>query len=320
MIIVTGGAGFIGSALVKSLNESGREDILIVDNLGKSEKWKNLVNLKFNDYIHKKRLFRELKYLPEVDTIYHLGACSSTTEDDGDYLYQNNFRYSRRLAEFALNNGIRFIYASSAATYGAGEQGYSDSDLLTHKLKPLNRYGYSKLLMDKWILRHGLEAGVCGLRFFNVFGPNEYHKGSMKSMVYKGFEQIEATGSVKLFKSNHPNFADGEQQRDFIYVKDVVKVIKWLGSRPEVNGIFNVGTGIAHSWKDLMQAAFAATGQPENIEFIEMPEKLKGAYQNYTCAIMDKLRNAGYTDDFMRLQDSVADYINNYLQAADPYL
>jgi ADP-L-glycero-D-manno-heptose 6-epimerase len=320
MIIVTGGAGFIGSALVKKLNDEGYEDIIIVDNLGIEDKWKNLLNLKFVDYNHKRSFFKRLDHLGEIEAIFHLGACSSTTEADTDYLYKNNFLYSKRLATFAVARNIPFIYASSAATYGAGEQGYSDADELSAHLRPLNKYGWSKLLMDRWVLQNKLQDKVCGLKFFNVFGPNEYHKGSMKSMVYKAFYQIKETGGVKLFKSNHPDFGDGGQQRDFVYVKDVVDVIYWLFQNPEVKGIFNVGTGIAHTWKGLMQAVFTAMNLPENITYIEMPDILKNSYQNYTCAPMDKLQEAGYSMNFMSLKASVQDYVVNYLSRQFPYL
>lgn len=321
MIIVTGGAGFIGSALVKRLNTEGYKDICIVDRLGKGSKWKNLVNLDFDKYIHKENFFEWLYDRdPDIEAVFHLGACSSTTEEDADYLYSNNFMFSRKLARFCILNDIRFIYASSAATYGAGEMGYSDNDKLTMDLKPLNKYGFSKLLMDKWVLNNKLKNKMCGLRFFNVYGPNEYHKGSMKSMVYKAYHQILETGKVKLFKSNSPDFADGEQQRDFVYVKDVVDVMLWLWKNPNINGIFNVGTGKAQSWKQLMQAVFKAMNKPENIEFIEMPDNLKNSYQNYTCAEMDKLKKAGYNGKFHSLENGVKDYICNYLQKDFPHL
>ena len=321
MILVTGGAGFIGSVLVKHLNEMGREDIVIVDNLGKSEKWKNLINLSYIEYVAKDDFFGWLEvYFEEIEVVFHLGACSSTTEEDADYLYANNFQFSRDLAIFCLDNDIRFIYASSAATYGAGEMGYSDADKLTGDLKPLNMYGYSKLLIDKWVLSNGLENEVCGLRFFNVFGPNEYHKGSMKSMVYRAYYQILEKGGVKLFKSNSPKFDDGEQMRDFVYVKDVVNVILWLWKNEKVNGIFNVGTGNAKSWKQLMQGVFKAMDKPENIEFIEMPENLRNSYQNYTCADMGKLRAAGYEKEFTSLDESVRDYVQNYLAKEFPHI
>jgi len=321
MILVTGGAGFIGSVLVKHLNKMGREDIVIVDNLGKSEKWKNLINLSYIEYVAKDDFFGWLEvYFEEIEVVFHLGACSSTTEEDADYLYANNFQFSRDLAIFCLDNDIRFIYASSAATYGAGEMGYSDADKLTGDLKPLNMYGYSKLLIDKWVLSNGLENEVCGLRFFNVFGPNEYHKGSMKSMVYRAYYQILEKGGVKLFKSNSPKFDDGEQMRDFVYVKDVVNVILWLWKNEKVNGIFNVGTGNAKSWKQLMQGVFKAMDKPENIEFIEMPENLRNSYQNYTCADMGKLRAAGYEKEFTSLDESVRDYVQNYLAKEFPHI
>jgi len=320
MIIVTGGAGFIGSALVKKLNDEGYEDIIIVDNLGSGEKWKNLLNLKFVEYIHKENFFKKLDNLRDIRAIFHLGACSSTTEADADYLYNNNFIYSRRLAEFAIRKNIRFIYASSAATYGAGEQSYSDADEMSAQLRPLNKYGWSKLLMDRWVLQNELQNKICGLKFFNVFGPNEYHKGAMKSMVYKAFYQIKETGKVKLFRSNHPDFTDGGQMRDFIYVKDIVDVIYWLFENKNINGIFNVGTGIAHTWKEMMQAVFDAMNISENIEYIEMPEILKNSYQNYTCAVMDKLQETGYPINFLSLEDSVQDYVVNYLSREFPYL
>ena len=320
MIIVTGGAGFIGSALVKKLNDEGYEDIIIVDNLGSEEKWKNLLNLKFVEYIHKESFFKRLHHFRDIEAIFHLGACSLTTEADADYLYKNNFIYSRRLAEFAIQRNIRFIYASSAATYGAGGQGYSDADEMSDLLRPLNKYGWSKLLMDRWVLQNEQQDKICGLKFFNVFGPNEYHKGAMKSMVYKAYYQIKETGKVKLFRSNHPDFTDGGQMRDFIYVKDIVDVIYWLKTHENVNGIFNVGTGIAHTWTELMQAVFAALNLPENIQYIEMPEILQNSYQNYTCAVMDKLQEAGYPMNFLSLDDSVLDYVVNYLTREFPYL
>ncbi|MCF7920678.1 MAG: ADP-glyceromanno-heptose 6-epimerase [Candidatus Cloacimonetes bacterium] len=314
MIIVTGGAGFIGSVLVKRLNDEGIDDIVIVDHLGKSEKWKNLISLSFSEYIHKDDFFDWLEIEePEIEAVFHLGACSSTTEEDADYLYNNNYEYTRELAVYCLERDIRYIYASSAATYGAGEYGYSDADELTGKLRPLNKYGFSKLLMDKWVLGNKLEDKICGLRFFNVYGPNEYHKGAMKSMVYKAFYQILETGSVKLFRSNSPEYADGEQMRDFIYVQDVVDVMLWLWEHEEVNGIYNIGTGKARSWKEMMQAVYKAMDKPEKIEYIEMPENLRNSYQNYTCADMDKLRKAGYEKPFTPLEDGVADYVRNYL-------
>lgn len=320
MIVVTGGAGFIGSGVVKKLNEARRKDIIIVDNLGTSEKWKNLVNLKFTDYIHKAEFIKNLNNFHDIEAIFHLGACSSTTEIDAHYLYNNNFEYSRKLAEFSLSKGIRFIYASSAATYGSGEFGYSDDDELTEKLRPLNRYGFSKLLMDKWILRKAIHDKISGLRFFNVFGPNEYHKGSMRSMVIKAYEQIKKTGKVKLFKSNDPDYADGEQKRDFVYLKDAIDIVYWLYQHKEVNGIFNVGSGNAITWNALMEAVFSAMKLPVNIKYIEMPKELKGAYQNYTCADMKKLRSKGYKKEFYPLSESVRDYLQNYVMKDFPYL
>jgi ADP-L-glycero-D-manno-heptose 6-epimerase len=249
-----------------------------------------------------------------------MGACSDTTETDCSYLIKNNYECTKLLANWAKEAGFRFIYASSAATYGDGSKGFSDDESRIGELTPLNMYGYSKLLIDKWVLSNGLENEVCGLRFFNVFGPNEYHKGSMKSMVYRAYYQILEKGGVKLFKSNSPKYDDGEQMRDFVYVKDVVNVILWLWKNEKVNGIFNVGTGNAKSWKQLMQAVFKAMDKPENIEFIEMPENLRNSYQNYTCADMGKLRAAGYEKEFTSLDESVKDYVQNYLAKEFPHI
>jgi ADP-L-glycero-D-manno-heptose 6-epimerase len=323
MIIVTGGAGFIGSAFVAKLNEEGIEDIVIVDRLGTTDKWKNLVNLRYEDYIYKDDFFQMIydDDLPfEVSAIVHMGACSSTTERDADYLWENNFLYTRTLAEWAQNRGIRFIYASSAATYGDGTQGFSDDHGKIKTLKPINMYGYSKQVFDLWVLRQKLENKMAGIKFFNVFGPNEYHKADMTSVIFKAFHQIQQTGKVKLFKSYVSQYPDGGQMRDFVYVKNCINVLWWFLQNPSVNGIFNLGTGKARTWNDLINAVFVAMGIKPNIEYMEMPESLRNQYQYFTQAEMDKLRAAGCPVDFSSLEDSVRDYVVNYLQQTDPHL
>jgi ADP-L-glycero-D-manno-heptose 6-epimerase len=321
MIVVTGGAGFIGSALVAELNASGRTDILIVDALRNGEKWKNLVGKQYVDFVHKERFLEQLEdgAYPDVDCIVHLGACSATTQADADYLMDNNFHYSRQLCEWAQWSGARFIYASSAATYGAGERGYSDADAVTPTLRPLNMYGYSKQLMDEYVLRNDLQEKVVGLKFFNVFGPNEYHKGDMCSVVYKAYHQILQSGRVQLFKSRKPEYADGGQMRDFVYVKDCVAMMVWLIQHPEVNGIFNMGTGTARTWEDLVHAVFAAMERPAQIEFVDLPEHLHGKYQYFTQAGMAKFSHTGCPLQFRSLEDAVKDYVQNYLMRPVPY-
>jgi ADP-L-glycero-D-manno-heptose 6-epimerase len=323
MIVVTGGAGFIGSAFIWKLNSEGIENIVIVDRLGTTDKWKNLVNLRFDDYIYKDDFYHMIydETLPfEISAIVHMGACSSTTERDADYLWENNFLYTRSLAEFALKHGIRFIYASSAATYGDGNQGFSDDHSKVQSLKPINMYGYSKQVFDLWVLRQKMENKVAGIKFFNVFGPNEYHKADMTSVIFKAFHQIKETGKVKLFKSYMPQYGDGGQMRDFVYVKDCVNAMWWLLKNPAANGIFNLGTGKARTWNDLINAVFTAMGIKSNIDYIEMPESLRNQYQYFTQAEMDKLRRTGCPADFSSLEDSVRDYVVNYLQKTDPHL
>lgn len=323
MIVVTGGAGFIGSALIWKLNEEGVKDILVVDDLDTSDKWRNLVNRHFADYLDHAEFLEKIKAdaLPgNIDALVHMGACSATTERDSHYLMQNNYQYTRRLADWAISRKARFIYASSGATYGDGSLGYSDSDETTIRLKPLNMYGYSKHLFDLWVLRSGAVNHLAGLKFFNVFGPNEYHKDEMRSVAHKAWGQIKAAGRVKLFKSCSPAYRDGEQVRDFVYIKDVVEVIWWLLGRPQVNGIYNLGTGRARTWKDLVQAVFAAMDRPLQIEFIDMPENLRDRYQYRTEAAVEKLRHTGYAENFHSLEEGVRDYVRNYLLQDDPYL
>ena len=318
MILLTGGAGFIGSAMLRALNDLGLDRVLVVDDLGSSEKWKNLAGKHFLDYLDKNVLLEQLRAgkLPKkFEAVIHLGACSSTTETDADYMIENNYRYTRELAEWALRNEVRFIYASSAATYGDGGLGFSDADETTLRLKPLNVYAFSKQLLDLWAIRTGAVKKITGVKFFNVFGPNEYHKGDMTSVVYKAVQQIRESGKLKLFKSYKDEYADGEQKRDFVYVKDCVAVLSWFLEQPAATGIFNLGTGQARSWNDLAKAVFAAMDLPAQIEYIEMPETLRTKYQYFTEAQMDKLRLAGCSTQFRPLADAVDDYVRNYLRS-----
>ncbi len=322
MYILTGGAGFIGSVCLSKLNEAGIEDVLVVDELETSSKWKNLVGKAFLDYVHKDDFISavEQRTLPgKIDGIIHMGACSTTTEQDMDYLMDNNVRFSQKLAEFAVEKGARFIYASSAATYGDGSNGYSDDETAIGGLRPLNRYGYSKQLFDLWCRRRGLLDRAAGLKFFNVYGPNEYHKEGQFSGVYRSFMQMKESGKVRLFKSDHPDYKDGEQKRDFIYVKDCAQVILWLLENPGVNGIFNLGTGKARTWKDLALAVFSAAELPPSIEFTDLPENLAGQYQYFTEAKMEKLAAAGCPMRFTSLEDGVRDYVRNHLLRPNIY-
>lgn len=322
MIIVTGGAGLIGSAVVQRLNALGREDILIVDHLGHSGKWRNLTALHFMDYMEKDAFERLLDddsltgRLPDkrrVEAVIHLGACSATTEPDATYLVRNNFEYSRKLALAALTAGARFIYASSAATYGDGEHGFADDDRQLPRLRPKNMYGYSKQLFDLWALRHGLLDTIVGIKYFNVYGPNEQHKGDMRSLVLKAYEQISATGALRLFKSHRPEYGDGEQLRDFIYVKDAAAMTLHFLENTKATGIFNAGGGTAISWNRLARAVFNAMERPVNIEYIDMPESIRTSYQYLTCADTAKIRAAGYAEPALPVEEAVADYVRHYL-------
>ena len=315
--IVTGASGLIGSAAVWALNKAGEHDILAVDHLGTSEKWKNLRALRFTDYMERDTFMEYLlqgDILDGVQGIIHMGACSSTTETDATYLVHNNFEYTKTLAELAAAKGIRFIYASSAATYGDGEQGYKDDESQIEKLRPLNMYGYSKQMFDLWAKKNGLLKEITGVKFTNVYGPNELHKGGMRSMVCRSFEQIRDNGCVNLFKSYHTDYADGEQKRDFLYVKDAVDMVLFLLERKNLTGLYNIGSGKAETWNQLATAAFAAMGREVRINYIEMPEHLKGKYQYYTCADMTKMRAAGYTKEPTSLEDAIRDDIQVYLQ------
>ncbi|MFA5701370.1 MAG: ADP-glyceromanno-heptose 6-epimerase [Desulfuromonas sp.] len=326
MIVVTGGAGFIGSALVWRLNQLGYDNIVIVDSLGTSEKWRNLVPLRYADYVEKDDFLRlaqgeTLRQIADfgpagIEAIFHMGACSATTATDSRYLVQNNFEYTKQMALLARHSNARFIYASSAATYGDGAQGFVDAaDELEH-LRPLNMYGYSKQMFDLWARHEGLLDSIVGLKFFNVFGPNEYHKGAMRSLVIKAYEQIMHSGKISLFKSYRPEYADGEQQRDFVYIKDVVDMTLFFFKHPEVNGIFNIGSSSAHTWNELAGAIFSALGRETEIEYIDMPDDLRTRYQYYTCSDITKLRGAGYAGKQHTLSSAVYDYVVNYLQKA----
>ena len=317
--ILTGGAGFIGSNILKMLNDSGLDDVVIVDNIASTDKWKNLVGKKYAEYIHKNE-FLQKPQPKDISHIIHIGACSSTTEKDFDYLYKNNFEYTKKLWQFCAEKEINFIYASSAATYGNGENGFSDTcDLNT--LQPLNGYGYSKHIFDLWAEKQTKKPKqYVGLKFFNVYGPNEYHKGTMASVIYHGYKQIKETGKMKLFKSHNPKYADGGQLRDFVYVKDVCNVVKFFIENPDKNGLFNVGTGKAESFETLGLSIFKALDIPANIEYIDMPEHLRAKYQYFTEANIDKLRGIGYNEPFHSLEDGTADYVVNYLSNNLPFL
>lgn len=323
MYIVTGGAGFIGSAMVWALNQQGITDILVVDNLARTEKWRNLVGLSYQAYEHRDIFSERLRarnIAERIDGVIHMGACSSTTETDADFLMRNNVEYSKELCRFTLERGGRFIYASSAATYGDGSCGFTDDDSLLDTLRPLNMYGYSKHLFDLWVVEQGLLDQVAGLKFFNVFGPNEYHKEDMKSVVCKAYAQILQDGLLRLFRSHRPDYEHGEQQRDFVYVKDCVAVMWWLLEHPEVGGIFNVGTGQARTWNDLARAVFAALEHEPQIEYVDMPEMIREKYQYYTCASLDKLMARGCDVRFRSLEDGVRDYVHNYLMHGPGFL
>lgn len=316
MIIVTGGAGFIGSAIVWQLNQLGKEDIVIVDELGNEEKWKNLVGLKFADFIHKDDFISMIldEEIPfDIKSIIHMGANSSTTEKDADNLFTNNYEYTKELCKYSLLRDIRFIYASSAATYGDGSLGFDDDEDRLETLRPLNMYGYSKQLFDVWAKKNVALDKIVGLKYFNVYGPNEYHKNDMRSVVHKAFEQVRDLGKVRLFKSKKVDYKDGEQMRDFIYVKDAVDMTLFFLDKKEINGIFNVGTGKARTWNDLVTSLFNAVGKPVNIEYVELPEHLEAKYQYFTQANLQKINDAGYTATINSLESGVTDYVKNYL-------
>jgi ADP-L-glycero-D-manno-heptose 6-epimerase len=316
MIVVTGGAGFIGSAIVWKLNQLGKTNIVIVDELGKDEKWKNLVGLKYDDFVNKLEFIEQVldDVIPyRVDAIIHMGANSSTTEKDADHLMDNNYQYTKELAKYCVEKNIRLIYASSAATYGEGDFGFDDDESKLETLRPLNMYGYSKQLFDLWAKRNGILDRIVGIKYFNVYGPNEYHKGDMRSVVHKAYEQVRDTGKVKLFKSLNPNYKDGEQMRDFVYIKDAVDMTLYFLDNPDKNGIYNVGAGKARTWNDLVKSLFNAVGKPVNIEYIDLPQHLAEKYQYFTEANLAKIKSTGYNQATTSLEDGVNDYVKNYL-------
>ncbi len=315
MIVVTGGAGFIGSALVQDLNARGRSDILIVDVLDHVEKEKNLGHLRYAQFLDRDDFMAQIqsRSLKDVTAVFHLGACSSTTETDEAFLRKNNFEYTRDLAIFALETGARFIYASSAATYGNGDRGYDDDESCLEILQPLNPYGHSKHQLDLWARDQGWLDRIVGLKYFNVFGPNENHKEDMRSMVLKGYLQARDTGRIRLFKSYRPEYEHGGQVRDFIYIKDAVAMTLFFYDHPGIGGIFNVGTGRERNWNDLAASIFSAMGRETQIEYIEMPGSLRDQYQYHTCAEIRKIRATGFEQSLRSLEEGVQDYIQNYL-------
>ena len=313
-IIVTGGAGFIGSCIVRELNNRGIEDIIIVDHIAQTDKWMNMRNKKYIKYINRDEFLQQLPSFAGIVThIIHMGACSATTERDFDFLYKNNLEYTQTLWKFCTENQISFIYASSAATYGDGTQGFDDKEDIK-RLRPLNGYGYSKQLFDLWVEKQVFTPKqYVGFKFFNVYGPNEYFKGSMASVIFHSFNKITETGEMGLFKSYKDGYVDGGQLRDFVYVKDICKVIMYMIDHPHISGLFNLGTGKARSFYDLAVATFHAMGLEPDIKYIEMPETLRPKYQYYTQATMDKLHEAGYEEPFYSLEEGALDYVTNYL-------
>ncbi|MFC1804389.1 ADP-glyceromanno-heptose 6-epimerase [Candidatus Omnitrophota bacterium] len=318
MIVLTGGAGFIGSCFLWKLNLEGIDDVVVVDDLNNKDKKLNLAGKRYREYLHKDEFLRRVKAndFPIPEHIIHMGACSSTVLTDENYYIKNNYEYSRALAVWASACGAHFLYASSGATYGNGEFGFDDNDESTRKLQPLNYYGKYKHLFDLWVLDQFLKDKVTGLKFFNVFGPNEYHKKEMRSVVCKKFPEVRDEGRIRLFKSYDPGYKDGEQKRDFIYVKDAVEVMYYFFEHPDKSGIFNLGTGKAHSWNELAEAMFSALGKEPRIEYIEMPDYLQGRYQYFTEAKIEKLKDAGCRYKFRSLKDSVKDYTQYLLKDA----
>ncbi len=316
-VLVTGGAGFIGSCLIRQLNRRGVEEIVVADFLGRDEKWRNLTSLAFADYVDAGELLDLLESgrLGDFDLVLHMGACSSTTEQDVAYLIRNNYQFTRRLAEWCIGRSSRFVYASSAATYGSGEAGMDDNSELPYlrRLRPLNAYGYSKHMFDIYAARTGLLRRCIGVKYFNVFGPNEQHKGDMRSMVNKAHEQVIDSGSIRLFKSYRDDVCDGQQERDFIYVTDAVAMTLHLAERSDAFGLFNVGSGRSETWLELAQAVFAAMEREPRIEFVEMPESMRASYQYSTRADIGRLRGAGYDSPITPLAPAIHDYVTRYL-------
>jgi ADP-L-glycero-D-manno-heptose 6-epimerase len=316
--LVTGAAGFIGSALVHGLNARGITRIVVTDHLGNDDKWRNLAPLKFEDYVTPDKLLQDLnrntRSHGKFQACFHLGACSSTTVTDAAYVMENNYGYTKSLCRWALTVGTRFVYASSAATYGDGSAGMDDKSEDLRVFRPLNLYGYSKQLFDLFAQDRGLLSRIVGLKYFNVFGPNEYHKGEMRSLVCKAYDQIVSTGRIRLFKSYKPEYRDGAQMRDFVYIRDAVDMTLHLAETESAVGLYNIGAGVARTWLDLANALFAALGIAPEIEFIEMPESIRNQYQYYTCANISKLRATGYKTPTTPLEEAIRDYAVNYLR------
>lgn len=315
MLVLTGGAGFIGSAFLWKLNQKGITDVLVVDEMDSSEKWRNLTGKKFYDYVEKDDFLNMIgsNGMPVPRKVVHMGACSDTTCTDAKYFIKNNFEYSKELFLWAQKNKASFLYASSAATYGDGGVSYSDSEDNLDNLLPLNMYAFSKQLFDLWLRRRNLFKKAIGIKFFNVFGPNEYHKKDMSSVICKLFPQVRDEGKIRLFRSYRQDYENGEQKRDFVYIKDAVEVMYYFLCHPEKTGIYNLGTGKARSWNDLAKAMFKSLGKKPDIAYIDMPRELIDKYQYYTQADISKLRNTGCEHNFMNLEESVDDYINNFL-------
>lgn len=325
MLLVTGGAGFIGSNVVAALNDAGHGDVVVCDLLGRDGKWRNLAKRQLVDIVPPAELLDWLKGR-KLDAVIHLGAISETTATDGDLVIETNFRFSMRLLDWCTVNAVPLIYASSAATYGDGAEGFDDDASLPalKKLRPMNLYGWSKQLFDLAVAGRAangdpLPPQWAGLKFFNVFGPNEYHKGAMMSVLARRFDDVKAGRVVQLFKSHRDGIADGDQRRDFIYVDDVVRVILWLLATPAVSGLFNVGTGKARSFRELMLAAYAALGTRPNIDYVDMPEQIRGSYQYFTESKVDRLHRAGYNGGFTTLEDAVKAYVGDYLDRPDRF-
>ena len=323
MLLVTGGAGFIGSNIVAALNDAGRADVVVCDLLGDAGKWRNLAKRRLADIVPPTELMAWL-HGRKCDAVIHMGAISETTATDGDLVIETNFRFSLRLLDWCSAHSVPFIYASSAATYGNGEQGFDDDPAALTALRPMNLYGWSKHLFDMAVIERAARGETlppqwAGLKFFNVFGPNEYHKGAMMSVLARRFDDIRGGRAVELFKSHRDGIADGDQRRDFIYVEDVVRVVMWLLATPSVSGLFNVGTGRARSFKDLMLAAYAALEAAPNIRYIDMPESIRNSYQYFTQSEVDRLRRAGYNGGFTPLEEAVGHYVKTYLDSADRY-
>jgi len=325
MIFVTGAAGFIGSVLLRSLYDAGYHDLIAVDRLGSTEKWRNLVGKRVVDYVDHALFLERIEHgvydRERVQAIVHIGARTDTTERDLDLLMRLNFDYTRRLCLWAHKRGVPFIYASSASVYGDGAQGFADDDFLTPRLRPLNGYAFTKWLFDHWVLEQGLQNAVVGLRFFNVYGPNEYHKARMASVINHAYPTAKREGLVKLFESDRPGIAHGDQKRDFVYVKDISRVVLHFLRHPHVHGIYNLGSGRARTFNDLARALLSACGKsPDGIRYFPMPDDLKGKYQYFTEADLSKLRDAGFAEPMTALEDGVGDYVRGYLEKPEPWL